>query len=202
MDLAGWLAYVASLPPSVVWALLFGGALVEYVFPPFPGDTVVVVGAVLVGAHGWAIGPVFAAVCAGTVLGAAIDLQLGRRLAGAPRDRLSPSARQTVDRLVDGFRRWGPALLAINRFLPGIRPLFFVAAGLAGLPTRAVLGWALFSAVLWNGILVALGVALGQRLDVLGSWLQRYQSAVAVVLCLWGAAIVWRWWRSAPAAAS
>lgn len=185
MDLPAWLELVLRWPPVAVYALLCAGALVEYVVPPFPGDTVVVAGAVLVGAHGWSVGPVWLAVCAGTVAGAALDLALGRHLAGGPLERLSPRARDAVDTLVAGFRRWGPMLLAVNRFLPGIRPLFFVAAGVAGMRTGPVLGWALVSASLWNALLVALGVALGQRLDRLASVLSQYQLAVGVLIGLW-----------------
>ncbi|MEQ1572045.1 MAG: hypothetical protein ABMA64_40835, partial [Myxococcota bacterium] len=49
MDLASWVEHTAGWPPALVYAALFAGAFVEYVFPPFPGDTVVLVGAGLVG---------------------------------------------------------------------------------------------------------------------------------------------------------
>jgi membrane protein DedA with SNARE-associated domain len=183
MNLTAGIDLVLGWPPAAVYAALFLGAFVEYVFPPFPGDTVVVLGAVLVGAHDWSLVPVWAVICAGTVAGAAVDLRVGRSLA-AGRGRLSPRSEAVVDRLVSAFRRWGPALLAVNRFLPGIRALFFVAAGVAGLRTGPVLGWALLSAALWNGVLVGLGVVVGHRLDAIVSVLARYQAGAWVVVGL------------------
>jgi membrane-associated protein len=181
MELEAWIEASQGWPPELVWAALFGGALVEYVFPPFPGDTVVVAGAALVGANGWAAGPVWVAATAGSVVGAAIDLWIGRRLA-AHLERLPPRGRLAVDRVVAGFQRWGPAFLAVNRFLPGIRASFFVAAGVAGLRAPVVLGWATVSAVAWNSLLVGLGLLVGQSVDDLAAWVERYQAVAWIVV--------------------
>lgn len=192
MDLSDWLDLVLAWPPLAVYALLFGGALIEYVFPPFPGDTVVVAGAVLVGAHGWDVGPVAVAVLAGTVVGAALDLAIGRQI---PVERLSGRTRETVDRIVAGFRRYGPALLAINRFVPGVRALFFVAAGVAGLRPGPVLGWALVSATAWNVLLIAIGTLLGRNLDAWTAWMARYQLVTGVAVGVGLAAMGVAAWR-------
>ena len=46
MDPAAIAAWWVGLPLLGVWLVLGASAFLEYVFPPFPGDTVVVVGAV------------------------------------------------------------------------------------------------------------------------------------------------------------
>ena len=66
------------------------------------------------------------------------------------------------------MQRHGAVLLVINRFVPGVRALFFVAAGLAGLPLRAVVGWSVVSSLLWNAALVAVGTWVGWNVDRMG----------------------------------
>jgi len=182
--LEDWLLWLTAhgLPLSVV-VLTFGAAL-EYVFPPFPGDTVVLAGAVLAAVGGWPLWPVLVATTGGSLLGAWVDFRLGRaaadrRDAGRLGSRLGNSP--GLDRVLAGYRRWGPAFLAINRFLPGLRALFFVAAGFARMRTGPVLIWAAVSALAWNGILLALGAALGQNLDRLEALARTYALVLWII---------------------
>jgi len=62
--------------------------------------------------------------------------------------------RAIIRRLIDKFRRHGPAYLLISRFLPGIRALVFVAAGASGMSLRAVIFYGTASALLWNLFIV------------------------------------------------
>ncbi len=166
MDLQSFIDTFRALPDALVLASLGLAAFVEYVFPPFPGDTAVAGGAVLVAAFGWPVAPVLLATTAGALLGAWLDFALGRWFVRSGRlDRLSPERRAVIDRISARMRRHGAIYLAVNRFLPGIRAFFFVAAGVAGLRTGPVLAWAGLSAVAWNGLLVGLGFGLGAQVD-------------------------------------
>ena len=197
MSLTEILDSVREWPPVVTYLVLFAGSLVEYVFPPIPGDTIVVAGAVLVGAFGWDVWPIYLVVTAGATVGATADFFIGRWLVRTGRiERLGDGPRRAVNDLVSRFERHGAWYLAINRFLPGIRAFFFVAAGLAGLRLRAVLFWSTLSALAWNALLIAAGVALGKQLETLESWLGRYQ---AVMWSIIGAVVLWaayRMWRA------
>ena len=181
-------------------AVLFACSVVEYVFPPFPGDTVTVFGAFLVAARGWSMAAVFLATTLGSVAGATVDWLFGvvlqrwrgRRL---PRTRAGARTRAALDRLVAGFARHGPVYILLNRFLPGIRALFFVAAGLAGMRPAPVLLYATISAVAWNALLMAAGLAVGASWETLYGWFVAYTRVVWALLG--GVAVVAAvvWWR-------
>ncbi len=200
MDLTAALEFLNSLPPESAYAVLFLAALIEYVFPPFPGDTVVVAGTALVTAFAWPLAPVFVAVTLGAIVGGGMDFAVGRWLVrtGAVA-RMSPRRRKIVDSLVSRFERYGSIYLAINRFVPGVRAFFFVAAGLAGLRAGPVLFWAFISATAWNGLLVGLGIAVGGNVDTLGLWVSRHNLLVGVVVAAvvgWLLVQTWRDLRS------
>lgn len=183
--LSDWLiAFVQRENNPAGLALLAGSALLEYVFPPFPGDTVTLFGAVLITAYAWSFAGVFGAVMVGSCAGAMLDYYLGRQL------RLRRIAKQaakrpgTVERLVETFRRRGAVYLVLNRFFPGIRALFFVAAGMAGMRPVPVFIFSAISAALWNLGLIAIGAAVGANFDTLYGWVRSYTIVVWIAIGL------------------
>ena len=175
--------------------ILAASALLEYVFPPFPGDTVTLFGAFLITAKGWSFAGVFAAVLLGSGAGALADFWLGRWLGRTRHPK-------QLDRLVERFQRHGEVYLVVNRFLPGVRALFFVAAGMAGMRASRVLFWALVSATLWNLVLIAIGSAVGANFEALLAFFSAYSrlvwALVAVGVGIWIALAVWKRLRRAP----
>lgn len=190
--------YLVDNHEAVALAILFVSSVIEYVFPPFPGDTVTLAGAVLVTAFGWAFLPVFAAVTAGSVAGSAIAFMAGqwlyrRGFLAATTGVRAKEARRQIKGLVERFDRHGEAYLVINRFLPGVRTFFFVAAGLANMRLPVVLLYSAVSAGVWNLGIMALGLLIGDHIDRIESLVGAYSLvawiAVAVVILV----VVVRW---------
>ena len=175
--------------------VLFAASLIEYVFPPFPGDTVTLFGAFLASQRGWSVPLVFIAVIAGSLAGAALDYALGAKLGKKTENELTGralAARQKAKPLLQRFERHGVIYVAINRFLPGIRPLFFVAAGMAKLPFRMVLFWGAISAALWNTAIIAAGYAMGENWQRLLDWLERYTIVAWIAIAVIALAVIAR----------
>jgi membrane-associated protein len=187
-------------------AILFLGSLVEYVFPPFPGDTLVVLGAwyAVNGKISWPFA--FVAVTAGAVVGAWIDYRVGVALGAALERgamRRGPVTLEHVRQVEAGYARWGAWFLLANRFLPGIRAFLFVGAGAARLPLGKVLLWGGISAAAWNALLLLVGAYLATNLSELVDWLERYttlawmgMAVVAALLLARFAFVAWRRKRS------
>jgi membrane-associated protein len=175
--------------------ILFGASFIEYVFPPFPGDLVVVLGAwyAVQGQISWAM--TFAVTTAGALAGAWLDWRvgaaLGRQLEGRAHRRTVVHRLLTEERLAQfeaSYRRFGPLLLVLNRFFPGIRAFVFVAAGAAGIPLRTVLLLGGISAALWGALLLGAGAFLARNVDDLVALFDRYTQVAATALG--GAAVV------------
>jgi membrane-associated protein len=180
-------------------AVLFGAAFVEHVFPPFPGDLIVVLGAwyAVHGQLSWPLLLVFAT--AGAVVGAWVDhrvgVMLGRRLDRAvARSRLmSPEQLAAFEA---AYRRWGAWLLLLNRFMPGVRAFLFVAAGTSGLPLGRVLLLGGVSAAIWNGVLLAVGGLVARNAEELVALVDRYMLVAGALMAglalVLGARALWR----------
>src|SRR5512144_53643 len=93
--LGGAVSRTGDVAPLV----LFVATLVEYVFPPFPGDLLVVLGAwyAVQGSLSWPA--TFASVTAGALLGAWIDYRVGAALGRRLEGRLATRSPLSAERL-------------------------------------------------------------------------------------------------------
>lgn len=185
----------------LAYAVLGLAAVIEYVFPPFPGDTITLFGAFLAARRGYHAAAVLATLTFGSSAGCMIAYGVGRRIgarrAGSvPRWLRGQQARRAVDLAIERFRRHGAVYLAINRFLPALRAFFFVAAGMAGLRPLPVLAWGTFSALLWNGLIMIVAYTVGASWERLVGFARVYGVLGWGVVVVVVVAVVARWaWR-------
>ncbi len=179
------------------FVLLGLSAMVEYVFPPFPGDTVTLFGAFLITRHQWSLPLVFLAVMVGSALGCMADFALGvwfKERYEQGRFLRSPRARRAVDRVVAGFAKHGEVYVVVNRFLPAVRAVFFVAAGMAGLRAGRVLLFAMLSAAAWNALIIGAGYAVGANWERIQYLFRVYSVAAWSVLGAAALFFIVRWY--------
>jgi len=191
------LELLEGLPPAAVYAFLGLGAAIENIVPPIPADTFVLVGG-FIAARGAAdaLG-VFVATWLSNVAGALLVYAAGRRY-GAEFFRSGPGRRffsadqlETVDRF---YRRWGVTALFVTRFLPGLRAVVPVFAGVSQEPLRRVLPPILVASAIWYGGLVWAGASAGGNLSEIEAWMARANRGFGgVALVAIGALVLW--WR-------
>lgn len=202
LELADLLTRAALVTGPWAPLILFFATFVEHVFPPFPGDLLVVLAAwyAVQGQLSWPMLLVFSTL--GAVAGAWVDHRvgviLGRRLEGrATGSRLLPPERLAA--FEAAYRRWGSWLLLLNRFMPGIRAFLFLAAGASGLPAGRVVLLGGISALVWNGLLLAAGGLLVNNLTELLGLVDQYMRVASAVLALGLllllARLAWRRWK-------
>jgi membrane protein DedA with SNARE-associated domain len=179
-------ALFQTLPGSWGYVFLFFSAYVENIFPPLPGDTFVVLGAFLVGRGQMTFFPAYLSTLAGSVLGFmtyyAVGRRWGRKWFKGRRGRFF-SAEQ-LGRVETWFGRYGDWVLVFNRFLSGFRSVVSLTAGIARMDARKVFLFALASCVLWNGLLMGLGLWVGENWTVIIENFQRVILGVIVVALL------------------
>jgi membrane protein DedA with SNARE-associated domain len=201
------LAWLQANEGPLAYLVIGLAALIEYVFPPFPGDTVTLFGVFLAATAGFSWIWVYVAINVGSVAGGMLAYGFGRWIAEhrdvrEPRFLRAQQARRAVDLLTERFAEHGAVYLAINRFIPALRAFFFVAAGLARLPPWKVVVFGAISALAWNAIVVAVGSVVGHELERLQAFAQSYAlwsiGAVAVVALAIG--VRWFYRRRRPRA--
>ncbi len=173
-----------GIPPAAIYGVVFLSCVLESFFPPWPTDLISVYAGFLAGRGQLDHGLVLGAAVTGTQVGVMAAFWLGRHwghalLAG----RLGRWLR--ADRLAHlerWFDRYGAPAIAISRFFPGIRALVMPAAGLAGFSAWKVLLWAGMSIIVWNVLVVGLGVLAGTHLEWAKQVLVHYNLVAGLVV--------------------
>ncbi len=176
-------------------------SLIEYVLPPFPGDTIVLMGGAYAvrGELSW-VG-VLLVTTLGSMVGLTLNYAVGRLV--AQRIEHNPEGQlwfgfthEKILQVQERMRRQGWWLLAANRFLPTFRAVLFVAAGAARMGYGTVLLWGTASALAWNVMLMGVGMWVGGNIEKLTGLFQSYHKTMSVLLGVavagWFAFSAWR----------
>lgn len=192
-----WLRAVGPLG----YLVLAAAAMLEYLAPPFPGDTVALLGGAYAAGGQRSLLLVMIALTTGSLVGIAatwrFGLALGARLSTFPAERRVlglPVARLQAAQVL--MRQRGAWLLVVNRFLPSFRAMVFIAAGAAGIPLSRALLLGGVSALAWNALLVSVGVALGENAERIDTFFSTYRHAALGAVGALVVALLLRWlWR-------
>ena len=189
-SLEGWAGYV----------FLFFCSLGENLFPPMPGDTFVVLGAFLVGRGHMQFLPAYLAASAGSVLGFMILYFVGRRWGRRFFQGLGGRlfSQERLIKIDAWFDRYGVLVIAANRFLSGFRSVISLAAGMAKMDARVVLALCLVSTLVWNGIIMAAGLWVGEHwMVIMGHYQRIVFSLIALIILFFIIRSVIRWRKTA-----
>lgn len=171
---------------------------IENLFPPIPSEVILLFGGFMTVSAGLSVPLTIAAATAGSMAGALILYHLGFRFGmngirtffqGRFGDVLGLTPDDLV-RTTDWFHRRGPLAVFLCRFIPLIRSLISLPAGITRMKFGPFVGLTLAGAAIWNTVLVLLGHFAGQSWHRYEEIFSAYSSlfvralAVAAVLFL------------------
>jgi membrane protein DedA with SNARE-associated domain len=195
----GLLAWIEGIPDALVYVALGAGAAVENVVPAVPADTFVVLGGFLAAVGDLQARWVFVATWLCNVASALAMYHLGRTRGhaffteGWGRRLLNP---HQMERLAVFFGRWGTAAVFLTRFLPGLRAVVPVFAGVGRQHPRSVVLPLAAASAIWYGALVWAGTLAGHNLDRVIEALGRVNAwLLGGAVVVMAAAARW-WWRT------
>lgn len=185
------IAWVGAQGGMWVYLIVFSACVLENVFPPYPGDTLLFAGAVLATAGVVSTPLVLVLGISGNVLGAmlvyAFGYTRGRKFFLSHHGRFIDPAH--LRKIESWFGRYGTRLILISRFLTGIRSGVALAAGLGEVPLGKMLIYTTVSTLLWNGMIVGSAWALGTNWEAIYEFARLYNRLVLALLCV--AALAW-----------
>jgi membrane protein DedA with SNARE-associated domain len=139
--------------------------LAETVVPPIPSEAVLGAAGVLINEGRMSVVPVVLFATLGSVLGAIFFYYAGRAL--GPRrshaflDRLPLVNTEDVDKTFAWFERHGRSAVFFGRMVPIVRSFISVPAGVVRMPFGQFLVFTAAGSLIWNSLLIGLGVAAG-----------------------------------------
>lgn len=183
------LARISDLTPIWIYILLFTFAYVENLFPPSPSDIVIVIGGSLIATSYLNFIPALVFATGGSTAGFltafAIGWQLDKKIVHS--GKLKFINVESIEKVETAFRKYGYYLIIANRFLPGTRAVISFFGGMSRLDIHKTLILSALSSLLWDIVLLSLGIVFGKNVAIVDTYLDTYSNivvAVSIVLVL------------------
>lgn len=178
--------FIEQAPAWLVFFTVFLASYIENIFPPIPGDTILIFGAYLVGRGNLSFGMALVTTLLGSVMGFmtlyAVGFKYGRGFMYSKQQTwFSPKSLARVEQL---FAKWGYGVVFINRFLAGLRSVVGLFSGIGKLKVWKVALLSFFSSLLWNGALIWLGSSIGENWEQVVIYLKRYNTMVTMLIVI------------------
>ena len=122
----------------------------------------------------------------GAVINYALSVWLGRpiiyKFADSKLGHLCLLSSEKIQRAEEYFREKGNMSTFIGRFIPGIRQLISIPAGLSRMHFGAFLWWTFLGAFVWNCVLALLGYIAHGQMDLINKYSHELSVAILVLL--------------------
>ncbi len=192
------LTHISHLNPFWIYVVLFFFSFVENVFPPSPSDVVVVIGGSLISKSAINFIPTLIFTTIGSVLGFMTLFYIGSMLdkkvlrAG----KIKFISLDALDKAEQWFLKYGYFVILANRFMPGTRSVISFFAGVSELKAKKTALLAAVSAIVWNAIIIYLGMIFGDNVGKVDFYLNKYNNIAIVitglVILFFAAKYFWR----------
>lgn len=165
---------------------------VENIFPPIPSEIILTFGGFMTTYSQLNAWGVIAAATTGSVLGAIVLYEIGgiftpERLEhwlDGKWGRILHLRKGDVTRACRWFQQRGKTAVFICRCVPIVRSLISIPAGMAKMGIGLFLLLTTAGSLLWNAVLVYLGVAAGASWEVITTYMHTYAVITLVVLSI------------------
>jgi membrane protein DedA with SNARE-associated domain len=187
LNLIDW---IVEMPLVAIYSFFLLIAYAENVFPPIPGDLLVVFGGYIAVEQVVDFSTILVITTVGSVLGFMTLYYVGYRL--GDEIRAKPVRFRFIKHL-DGkymnkvelwMYRWGQGVIFANRFLAGTRSIISIVAGVSKTKISSTVFFATCSALLWNLLLLMLGWYIGENWPVIQQYLNIYGTSLLTVIAI------------------
>ncbi|WP_431799903.1 DedA family protein [Halobacillus andaensis] len=162
---------------------------VENVFPPVPSEVILTFGGFITHSSSLTITGVVIASTAGSVIGAVFLYGIGLQIDVSRLERIVDKwgsflrlTKKDIYRADAWFDKYGPWTVFFCRFVPLIRSLISIPAGMSNMNLPLFLALTTFGTLIWNVVLVNLGASVGSSWEDIVHYMDLYSRVIYVLL--------------------
>ncbi|KRK99845.1 alkaline phosphatase [Secundilactobacillus odoratitofui DSM 19909 = JCM 15043] len=185
-------------------AIVFLIAL-ENIFPPIPSEVILTFTGFLTLTTGLSVWGAIVASTVGSVLGAVLLYGFGRlmtverlsRFLETRTGRLLRLKPKDVQKASNFFHRHGGKAILYGRFVPVVRSLISIPAGMTRFPIWLFIGLSTLGTMIWNTVLINAGCLAGNHWTDVLAWFEQASTVLLIIVVLVAliAGIVYRYRR-------
>ncbi len=164
----------------------------ENIFPPIPSEVILTLGGFMTTYTSMNVPGVILFSTFGSLLGAIILYYAGKilnqerliSLSMGPLGRILHFKTTDICRSISRFREKGNASVFYCRFIPILRSLISIPAGICEMPQGRFIIYTTLGSLIWNTILVSLGNILGDNWEMISNIFHKYSTLTKIILLL------------------
>ncbi len=191
------LVYISTLDPAVIYLVLFFFAFIENIFPPSPSDVVLVIGATLISNSPIGFLPILITTSVGSAVGFIVMYYVGEYLGEnlIRKGKFKFLKKDSLEKTDEWFSKYGYNLILINRFIPGTRAVISFFCGVHRLKPAKTFLFAALSSFVWNVLLISLGIALGNNIEMIDRYLGTYSNIGLGITAIILGFVLYKYWK-------
>ncbi|MEA1986670.1 MAG: DedA family protein [Candidatus Marinimicrobia bacterium] len=175
--------FLGQVTPFYLILIIFLASFIENIFPPLPGDTMLVFTAYLFASYSHSLIFLFIFSLLGSVIGFMFSFSVGHHWGKdffyEKNYKLMPVA--LLRRIENKFNKYGIWIILINRIFLGMRTVIGVFSGISNIKWWIVLILITFSTAVYNSLLMLMGYYIGDNWEMVNTILHKYQTVSLII---------------------
>lgn len=163
---------------------------IENVFPPIPSEVILLFGGFMttytkLNIFGMVIASTLGSICGAIILyyvGKIFNKDRLKKIISGKLGKILRLKNSDIDKADNWFDTKGQKTVFICRFIPLVRSLISIPAGMSEMPMARFLIYTLLGSLVWNTVLIIAGFMVGDNWSSILSILDTYSNVVVIVL--------------------
>lgn len=164
--------------------------LIENVFPPIPSEFILTMGGLMTTRSSLTVLGVIISATIGSLLGAIVLYLIGKilnkdrliKIVESKYGRLLRVKRKDIEMADKWFLEKGTGTVFFCRFIPIVRSLISIPAGMSEMSMIKFIIYTLFGSAIWNTVLVCVGAFAGNQIDNILNILDNVSHIILILL--------------------
>jgi len=178
--------------------------LIENLFPPIPSELILTFGGFMTIDSKMTIIGVVIASTIGSLLGAIALYYIGKilnkerliKIVNSKYGKLLRIKTKDIEMADKWFDTKGNKTVFFCRFIPVVRSLISIPAGMSEMPKTKFIIYTLFGSLIWNIILVCVGAYAGNKKDMILNLIDKFSYVVLIVIAIGGIVFIYKFYRN------
>lgn len=174
--------------------------MIENVFPPIPSEIILTFSGYMTIASKMTILGVIIASTLGSIMGAMVLYYIGKllnketliKIVTSKYGKLLKIKPKDILSADKWFNEKGNITVFFCRFIPIVRSLISIPAGMSQMPMFKFLSYTLFGSLIWNTALICVGAFAGDKKDMILNIIDKFSYVIlAILIILFIAFVIW-----------
>ena len=184
--------FILSMMDKFGYLGVFALIAIENIFPPIPSEVILLFGGFMTTNTSLNIVFMIIAATLGSLLGAIVLYYIGKifnkerlkRIVSGKVGKVLRLKEKGIDKADEWFDSKGNITVFFCRFVPIVRSLISIPAGMSEMPILKFLIYTIVGSAIWNTVLIVLGNRVGENWESILGIFDRYSHIVVIVLII------------------